>query len=367
MPPPTEGNTLQRRELILESGVLLSYYFIGQGPGLIIIHGALSYALTHLDLALSLSENFTVYLISRRGRGLSGSYPSSIASLSKTFGLHHSNPHPSYDPQMSAIVLDTDVSDIAALVAHTKTKLALGYSAGASILLETCSATSRYPEVAQIEKVILFEPALLLSDSFKFDGMDLSLMGRFEEEMASGETIAALATVTKPAKLGLKWFQASPRFILRILLGIVGYLEKREVQIRNNRRISNKENAGVKRDNEEKGATTMADLAQSLRHNFAAIMAMKGPASKYAEAGLGRKVLLLGGSESPAYLKEGAKALSVAMKGAKHIEISGVGHGVLATKMWGGKRKKWLREFPQKFHRHFSIFQNSVDCSSCKL
>src|ERR1700677_2581695 len=64
---------LQQHSVKSKDGAVISYYTKGEGPGLIIIPGALSLAANYFRLAADLSKSFTVHIIERRGRGLSGS------------------------------------------------------------------------------------------------------------------------------------------------------------------------------------------------------------------------------------------------------------------------------------------------------
>ncbi len=59
-------------------GGQLSYYSIGSGPSILVLHGAMSYALSNEEMAVALSPHYTVHLVSRRGRGLSDPYPASV-------------------------------------------------------------------------------------------------------------------------------------------------------------------------------------------------------------------------------------------------------------------------------------------------
>src|SRR5438105_15963025 len=60
--------------VVSRDGTPIGYRQLGRGPGLVILHGAMESAKSHLDLARALAPNFTVYLPDRRGRGLSGRY-----------------------------------------------------------------------------------------------------------------------------------------------------------------------------------------------------------------------------------------------------------------------------------------------------
>src|ERR1700730_11268047 len=53
-------------------GTTISYRQLGDGPGVVVLHGAMESARSHVQLAEALANSFTVFLPDRRGRGLSG-------------------------------------------------------------------------------------------------------------------------------------------------------------------------------------------------------------------------------------------------------------------------------------------------------
>ncbi|HMA34289.1 MAG TPA: alpha/beta hydrolase, partial [Chloroflexia bacterium] len=55
-------------------GTPIGYRQVGHGPGLVILHGAMSGGDHHMQLAAALADAHTVYLPDRRGRGQSGPY-----------------------------------------------------------------------------------------------------------------------------------------------------------------------------------------------------------------------------------------------------------------------------------------------------
>jgi len=57
-----------------KDGTVIGYRKMGSGPSLIIMHGGLDAAQTHMKLGMLLSQKFTVYVPDRRGRGLSGPF-----------------------------------------------------------------------------------------------------------------------------------------------------------------------------------------------------------------------------------------------------------------------------------------------------
>ena len=69
-------------------GGQLSYYTTGTGPSLLILHGSVTYALSHSELAVALSPYFTVHLASRLEQLASGGMalisPSTLAFRDQT-------------------------------------------------------------------------------------------------------------------------------------------------------------------------------------------------------------------------------------------------------------------------------------------
>src|SRR5437879_11026620 len=57
-----------------KDGTTISYRQLGHGPGVVLLHGAMESAQSHMQLAEALAATFTVYVPNRRGRGLSGLY-----------------------------------------------------------------------------------------------------------------------------------------------------------------------------------------------------------------------------------------------------------------------------------------------------
>jgi pimeloyl-ACP methyl ester carboxylesterase len=142
-------------------GTSIGYQVIGNGPGLVIMHGAMESASSHSELASELGDFHTVYLPDRRGRGRSG-------------------------PHRSGHNIGTEVDDVAALVAATGATDLVGVSSGAIIALE---AAFRLPE---IRKVAIFEPPLVVGDS-----LSTAFVARYRDELARGDIPSALVTGMK--------------------------------------------------------------------------------------------------------------------------------------------------------------------------
>src|SRR5947207_11834877 len=91
-----------------KDGTTLAYRQMGQGSGVVLVHGGMQAAQNFMKLASALSDQFTVYVPDRRGRGLSGAY-----------GDHFS--------------VQNAVDDLQALLNKTGAQFVFGLSTGAII------------------------------------------------------------------------------------------------------------------------------------------------------------------------------------------------------------------------------------------
>src|SRR5262249_8608671 len=167
-------------EVISRDGTRIGYRQVGRGPGLVLLHGSMQSAASHMGLATALADAFTVYLPDRRGRGLSG---------------------PAGDDYSMA----SEVDDVGALLTHTGARNLFGVSSSGLIALQSALT------LHAIDRVAVYEPALLLP------GHDPGLtnwLPRFDREIAEGATAAALITSMIGLQLGPAIFNRMPRWLL---------------------------------------------------------------------------------------------------------------------------------------------------------
>ena len=200
---------LKHHTLNTKDGSTLSYYSIGHGPGLLILHGAMNYALGSVELAELLADNYTVYLLSRRGRGLSGGYPKSVTDLKAVLPTTGSKEDERkeaeeimivggkkyqrmYSPVFTSAVLSTELIDLNLFIEATGAEYLLGISSGAILSVEAClSGPASLPEFNSIvKKVVIFEPPLQFSDLDT--GADMNGVRRYENSMAKDDVSGAL-------------------------------------------------------------------------------------------------------------------------------------------------------------------------------
>src|SRR6185437_9304493 len=238
----TQANTAARERyttgaVTSRDGTMIGYRQIGHGPGVVLLHGAMESAQSHMRLAEALADAFTVYLPDRRGRGLSGPY-----------GKDYS--------------VQEDVDDVDALLTRTGAHNVFGVSAGGLIWLQAALT------LPAIHKAALYEPALFV------DGAPTAVLRRFDREMARGKVAAALVTGMKGARMGPPIFNAMPRWLLELLTKLAMASEDKKARA---------------------DEITMRVLAPTLHYDFQLIVDMSGKLESFRA--VHAEVLLLGGSK----------------------------------------------------------------------
>ena len=271
-------------------GTTIGYRQLGEGPGVILLHGAMSSSYNHVQLAEALADTFTVYLPDRRGRGVSGPY------------------RPDHGVQ-------TDVEDLAAVLAATGTHNVFGCSSGAIVTLEAALT------LPTIHRAAIFEPPL-----FEDDRVPTTVLRRLDQELAGGDIAAALVTGMKGAQMGPPVFNVMPRRLLELLTRMA---------------MAQEDKRGTD------GYVPMRALAPTLHHEFQLVADTSGSLERFRA--IAAEVMLLGGSKSPAYLKRALDMLERVVPDAKRVELSGVGHAAAWNSDRGGQPEQVGRELGQFF------------------
>jgi pimeloyl-ACP methyl ester carboxylesterase len=269
-------------------GTTIGYRQLGHGPGLVVVHGAMSWGQTHLQLGQSLADDFTVYLLDRRGRGQSG-----------PFGDDYS--------------IRKEVEDLDAVLAKTGAQRVFGVSMGAIVTLQ--HALSR----PAIRKAAIFEPPLLLPAA-------ADVMARYDREMGQGRVAAALTTALKATQMGPPIFNLIPRWLLERLTNTMLASEEKKAKA---------------------GDVTMKTLARALQYDGQLILEIGGRLEPFRS--IQATVLLIGGSKSPAYLKTGHDALEKILPHVERVELPGLGHAASWNSERGGKPEPVARELRRFF------------------
>jgi pimeloyl-ACP methyl ester carboxylesterase len=160
-----------------QDGTAIGYRTTGSGPGLVAVHGAIESAAGYQGFADVLGEWFTVHVIDRRGRGLSG-------------------------PHGEAHTLRTEVEDVRAVVEATGSQRLFGVSSGALIALEAALT------VPGISHVAAYEPPITAP------GRKDHVFERFEREVRTGRSAEAMVTILTGLEVGPRFLRLLPRPLL---------------------------------------------------------------------------------------------------------------------------------------------------------
>jgi pimeloyl-ACP methyl ester carboxylesterase len=276
--------------VISKDGTTIGYRQLGAGPGLVVLHGAMESAQSHMQLAEALADTYTVYLPDRRGRGLSG-------PIGRGSGVGEA------------------VQDLDALLAKTGAHYVFGVSSGAIISLQAALT------LPAIQKAAIFEPPLIVNGP-----APTAWLTRFDDEMAQGRVAAAMITGMKGAEMGPPMLKLMPRWLLERLTTMMMASEEKK--------------AGA-------DDVTMRMLAPTLHDDFQLVIEMDGALESFS--GLGTDVLLLGGSKSPAYLTRAVAALEKVLPHATRVEFPRLGHEASGNRDRRGQPERVAQELRRFF------------------
>jgi pimeloyl-ACP methyl ester carboxylesterase len=251
-----------------DDGTRIAYHTIGNGPGLVLLHGSMETAKSHLAMAEALADTFTVHLPDRRGRGRSGPY-----------GADYS--------------VRTEVADLEAVLNETGAHYVFGVSASGVAVLQAALV------LPAIHKVAVYEPALLLEDVAELTGW----VERFDRELAAGKVAAALTTSMLGLRLGPPIMNAIPRGLLNRLTGLLIRSEDK---------------------NAKPGDPTMRLLAPTLHYEGVLMAEMANTLDRFAD--VRADVLLLGGSKGLPFLKPALSGLEKTIPSVERVEFPGLEH-----------------------------------------
>ena len=261
-----------------KDGTTVGYRQMGSGTGIILMHGGANASQHFMKLGEFLSDSFTVYIPDRRGRGLSG-----------PFGDNYN--------------MEREIEDLKAITTKTRTHYIFGLSSGALITLQ---AALKLPT---IEKVALYEPPLDIDGSIL---KILSFVPKFDKEIEEGKLSDATVTMLKDFGIyfGLpKWITSLPSSVLVGLFQMYYAIDSRI----------------TKGDD-----VPFTVLVPDFHYDYELVREMQGKIQTFKE--VNAEVLLIGGSESPQFLKNTFDALEKTLQNVKRVELQGLSHtGPLVT------------------------------------
>jgi pimeloyl-ACP methyl ester carboxylesterase len=257
-----------------KDGTNIGYRQMGSGLGLILLHGGISSSQYFMKLGQALSDEFTVYIPDRRGRGLSG-----------PFGENYS--------------LQKEVEDIDALLEKTSAQYLFGGSTGGLIALQ---ASITLPE---IHKIVTYEPLIYVNKK-EMDQFN-AIVQRFDQQLAEGELTTAMVT-------SLNVYNINPEDSKPLLFHLPGLIWKPIFRM-----ILEVDERNVKGDD-----VTIKELMPTLKNDVQLVDETEGKIDNFKN--VSAEVLLLNGSKSASMLKESLDALEKILPHSKRKELHGLDH-----------------------------------------
>ena len=252
-----------------KDGTVIGYRQMGSGPGIIIMHGGISSSQYYLKFGVALSDDFTVYIPDRRGRGLSG-----------PFGDNYGLPR--------------EVEDLDALLKKTGAQYIFGASSGGLISLQT---SINSPD---IHKIAVYEP-VVYADKSEMDKFNASVQ-HFDKELSEGKKVTAMVNIAKSEEHPGAFFKL-PDFIMKIFFKLVLLQDERSIK-----------------DDD----VTIEDLMPTLKFDVQLVNETEGKLDNFKN--VQAEVLLMGGSKSSLFLKHSLKTLEKLLPHVKRIELQGLDH-----------------------------------------
>jgi pimeloyl-ACP methyl ester carboxylesterase len=261
-----------------KDGTIIGYRQLGSGPGIILLHGGAKGSQSLMQLGTALSDEFTVYIPDRRGRGLSGSF-------GNNYGLQR------------------EVEDMDAILKKTGAHYVFGTATGGIIALQSALY------LPDIHKAILYEPPFYVNETEMNNFNDIGK--RYDNYVAEGKLSSAMvisgeiATKVSGDKLEspYQWVKYMPNIIMRLIFRII-----LEIDARN-----------VKDDD-----ITLKDLIPTFHDDVVLVNETKGTIENFKEVTV--DVLLLNGSKTFLFLKHIIDVLNEVLPHVERVEIQGIDH-----------------------------------------
>lgn len=176
-------NLTAQRTAVAADGTTIGYRTTGDGPGLIVVGGALKTSQDYLPLAAALAGAFTVHVVDRRGRGASG-------------------------PQGPGYALRHEVDDLLAVQAATGARLAFGHSYGGLVVLETARTS------AVFDRLAVYEPGVSSAP------VPTGWMAPYRRRLAAGDAHGAFAHFIQGSGGAPAYLTKMPYWYLRFALRV---------------------------------------------------------------------------------------------------------------------------------------------------
>jgi pimeloyl-ACP methyl ester carboxylesterase len=164
-------------------GTRIGYQSLAAGPhGLIVLGGALRSGEDYLPFARTLARSFAVHVVDRRGRGTSG-------------------------PQAPEHRLEHECEDLLAVQAETGADAVFGHSFGGLVALETARRTDVFSQVA------VYEPGVSVDGS-----IPLGWLTPYRKQLAAGDRRGAFAAMVRHGGFAPSFLTRMPLWYVKLVL-----------------------------------------------------------------------------------------------------------------------------------------------------
>ena len=264
--------------VISKDGTTIGYRQMGSGPGIILLHGGAKGSQSLMQLGKALSDDFTVYIPDRRGRGLSGPF-------GDNYGLQR------------------EVEDMDALLKKTGAHYVFGTATGGIIALQSAL------KLPAIQKTVLYEPPFYINETEMNNFNNIGK--RHDQYVDEGKFSLAMVTSSEIAtkvsgdelEPPYQWVKYIPKIVLRLIFKII-----LEIDARN-----------VKGDD-----VTLKNLIPTFHNDVVIVNETKGTIENFKD--VQAEVLLLNGSKTFLFLKHIIDALKEILPHVERVEIQGIDH-----------------------------------------
>jgi len=274
----------KKQEYVIDSvtskdGTVIGYRQMGSGPGVVLLHGGVNSSQHLMKLGKALSDEFTVYIPDRRGRGLSGPF-------GDNYGLQR------------------EVEDIDALLKKIGAHYLFGTSTGALIVLQSAVT------LPAIHKIALYEPLVYVNkeEMDKFN----AIIQHYDQEISEGELTSAMIT-------SLDLYHVDPEEKSSLLTQIPSLIWKPIFKL-----VLEADARNVKGDD-----VSIKDLLPTLKFDVQIVNETEGKIDNFKD--VSAEVLLLSGSKTFLFLKHSLEALDKVLPNSNHVELEGLDHDSALT------------------------------------
>ncbi len=253
--------------VISKDGTAIGYRQMGSGPGLILLHGGVNASQHLMKLGTLLSDEYTVYIPDRRGRGMSG-----------PVGENYS--------------IEKEDEDMDALLKKTGAHYVFGTADGALFALHAAISNPVICKVAAYEPLIFAgQPGL---EEFR------TVIRHLDKNMADGKVAKATVDLTKDS---VKGFRVIPDLIIVPLVKLILWINVKTVH---------------------GDDVSYHELIPTLDDELHLVEKTEGTLDDYKN--VSAKVLLLEGSKTQSLLNDSVNALNQILPHSNLIELKGLNH-----------------------------------------